>query len=211
MTRLPAIEQRSRAARSSLGVLLVAASLAVAGCATAPRAPDVPTGTGGTPDPATFTSWTARGRIALAAQGEGGSGSFTWRQTAGRTELAVRGPLGAGGFDVAMDGETLQLNDAAGRALDGEQARRELESRLGAPLPLDDLRYWLIGVPSPGHREGLVQDASGATPGFVQGAWVVGYDAFTQAGAWRLPSRMTATTAGVKVRVVVDDWQVPAP
>jgi outer membrane lipoprotein LolB len=194
-----------------LPLVVVAMLLAVSGCATAPPAPGVPAGAGATPDPATFANWTARGRIALAAQGEGGSGSFTWQQRGDRTDLAVRGPLGAGGLDVVAQGDVLQLTDAAGRALDGVAAREALEARLGAPLPLDDLRYWLIGVPAPGGDGGLVQAASGATPGFVQGAWAVSYDAYAEAGGWRLPKRLTATTAGVKVRVVVDDWQVPTP
>jgi outer membrane lipoprotein LolB len=163
------------------------------------------------PDPAAFTQWTAKGRIALAAKGEGGSGSFSWQQRDARTELSVRGPLGAGGLNVVAEGDALQLTDASGRALDGAAARQALEAHLGAPIPLDDLRYWLIGVPAPGRGPGLVQAATGSTPGFVQGAWVVSYDAYTDAAGWRLPARMTATTAGVKVRVVVDEWQVSQP
>jgi outer membrane lipoprotein LolB len=206
----PSIARRFRLARTAFGGMLMCALLAASGCATVSQAPGVPAGAGKAPDPATFTTWTARGRIALAARGEGGSGSFTWQQRDGRTELAVRGPLGAGGLNVVSEGAMLEFNDATGRALDGAAARQALEAQLGAPIPLDDLRYWLIGLPAPG-GEALVQAASGATPGFVQGAWVVSYDAHTEAGGWRLPARMTATTAGVKVRVIVDDWQVPAP
>lgn len=190
--------------------LVVVALLTAGGCATAPTTST--TGTGAAvPDAATFTQWTAKGRIALAAQGEGGSGSFVWQQRSGRTDLSVRGPLGAGGLNVVTDGDALQLTDASGRALDGVAARQALEAQLGAPIPLDDLRYWLIGVPAPGRDNGLVQAATGSMPGFVQGPWVVSYDAYTDAAGWRLPARMTATTAGVKVRVVVDDWQVPQP
>ena len=56
--------------------LALLACLTLAGCATPPRpaAPYV------APDPADFPSWIASGRMAVAAHGDGGSGSFEWRQ-----------------------------------------------------------------------------------------------------------------------------------
>jgi outer membrane lipoprotein LolB len=195
-----------RKARFSLLVLFLASALA--GCVTA-RPPA--TG-GGTPDPERLQQWTAKGRIGVTAQGEGGSGSFTWRQAATRTDLALRGPLGAGGMDLVTDGTRLELRDASGRALDGDAARAALEQRLGGPLPLEQLRYWMLGVPAPaggGLASAPVQMSSGPVPGFVQDGWVVTLDASTVVGAWRLPVRLSATTAGIRIKVVVDDWQLP--
>jgi outer membrane lipoprotein LolB len=177
----------------------------LAGCATAPVS--LPGG-GVAPDPDRVSQWTARGRIALTSQGQGGSGSFVWQQRSERTELAVRGPLGAGGVDVVTDGETLQVDDGNGEPVDGATARAALEQRLGARLPLDELRYWLLGVPAP-DRHGPVQRSTGSTPGFTQAGWVVSYESFRAAGTWSVPARLTATTAGTRVRIVVDDWQLP--
>lgn len=175
------------------------------GCATAPVAPS-----GGVlpPNPDELSQWTAKGRLALTAQGEGGSGSFVWQQRSERTELAVRGPLGAGGISVVTDGERLQVDDGSGQPIDGEAARAALENRLGTRLPLGELRYWMLGVPAP-DPHGAVQRATGATPGFTQGDWVVSYEEYRAAGRWSLPARLTATTPGARVRIVVDDWQLP--
>jgi outer membrane lipoprotein LolB len=190
-----------------IGVLAMAALLA--GCATTRTA--VPAGARA-PDPDRFTQWTARGRIALAAQGEGGSGSFVWQQRSERTELALRGPLGAGGLQLTMDGEALELADPGGAPLDGDAARAELERRLGARLPLAEMRYWLLGLPAPADvADGPVQLATGAMPGFVQAGWVVSYDALGAQGEWTLPARLTATSGSARVRIVIDDWTVPPP
>jgi outer membrane lipoprotein LolB len=180
-------------------------AVGIAGCATPPVTPP---GAGRAADPNELTQWTAKGRIALTAQGEGGSGSFVWQQRSERTELAVRGPLGAGGLDIVTDGDTLQVDDGSGHPIDGETARATIEQRLGTSLPLNQLRYWMLGVPAP-EREGLVQRASGAVQGFTQAGWVVSYDAFRGAGRWSLPARLTATTGSARVRIVVDDWQLP--
>lgn len=188
----------------SLVVLLLAS---LAGCATV-RPPET---VGAAPDPATLARWTAKGRIGFSAQGEGGSGSFVWRQEAARTALELRGPLGAGGLDLATDGTNLQLRDASGAALDGDAARAELERRLGGSLPLAQLRYWILGVPAPaasGSGGGPVQMATGSVPGFVQDGWVVTLDASKVYGEWRLPVRLLATTAGVRIKLLIDDWQL---
>ncbi|MEY2919156.1 MAG: hypothetical protein RL261_461 [Pseudomonadota bacterium] len=187
----------------------LACALLVTGCAT--------TAGGGasgsrTADPGQLTQWTAKGRIALSAQGEGGSGSFVWQQRSERTELTVRGPLGAGGLALVTDGETLELADGSGQPLDGEAARAELERRLGVQLPLAELRYWMLGVPAPGRSDGgPVQASTGSVPGFVQGGWVVSYEELKPQAGWNLPARLTATTSGARVRIVVDDWVLPTP
>jgi outer membrane lipoprotein LolB len=194
-------------ARAPAQIALLAAAALVAGCATAPR-----TGPGGAraPDPDQFTQWTARGRIALVARGEGGNGSFVWQQRSERTELALRGPLGAGGLQLTLDGAQLELTDPNGTALDGAAARAELERRLGTRLPLAEMRYWLLGIPAPADvADGPVQPATGAVPGFVQAGWVISYDAMAAQGAWTLPAKLTATSGGARVRIVIDDWTVP--
>jgi len=64
-------------------ICLLAAVLA--GCAvTQPMAPFRARGGGA------VRGWTASGRMALAADGEGGSGSFTWRQQGVSTYLSIR-------------------------------------------------------------------------------------------------------------------------
>jgi outer membrane lipoprotein LolB len=187
----------------------LACALLVTGCATVPVGS--PSGSR-TADPGQLTQWMAKGRIALAAQGEGGSGSFVWQQRSERTELTVRGPLGAGGLALVTDGTTIELSDGTGQALDGEAARTELERRLGVRLPLAELRYWMLGVPAPdGPGSGPAQPDSGSVRGFVQGGWAVSYEALKSQAGWSLPARLTATTNGARVRIVVDDWILPAP
>jgi outer membrane lipoprotein LolB len=194
-----------RRARQACAVALLVAAASLAGCATSPIAGQVP-GRGADPDE--LTQWMAKGRIALSTQGEGGSGSFVWQQRSERTELSVRGPLGAGGLNVVTDGTTLEVDDGSGRPVDGEAARAAIERTIGAALPLAEFRYWLLGVPAP-EAMGPAQRATGPVPGFAQGGWVVTYEGFRQAGPWSLPARLTATTGDARVRIVVDDWQLP--
>lgn len=193
-------------ARAFAAAACLLAALLATGCATVP--PTGPQGTGRTADPAELTQWMAKGRIALTASGEGGSGSFVWQQRSERTELTVRGPLGAGGLRIVTDGTVLEVEDGSGLPLDGDAARAAIEKRLGLRLPLTQFRFWMLGVPAPGAGAEAVPGTAGGTS-FAQDGWIVAYEAFQSAGPWSLPSRLTASTPEARVRIVIDDWQLP--
>jgi outer membrane lipoprotein LolB len=180
--------------------------LLLGGCAPTLRAPEP----GARPDAAILQHWTASGRLALAADGEGGSGSFVWNQRAGVTELDIRGPLGAGALRIIATDEDLSVADGAGRTLDSDAARAHLQSRLGADVPWGRLRYWMLGVPSP-DAPSLVSEA-GTSPWRVieQSGWRIGYEAFVATADGSLPQRFTASRETIRVKVIVDTWALPS-
>jgi len=184
------------------GAILVLAALG--GCAVAPVAPPpfVPA------DPSAFAAWTASGRLALAAGGEGGSGSFTWEQQADSTIVSLRGPLGAGAMRVTLDGDMLSVTDGDGHRLDDGQTRALLRERLGADLPWSSLRFWMLGIPAPGGPARVVDAGKAPLRVIEQSDWRIGYDAFRPELGASLPTRFTATREGVRLKVTVDEWQL---
>ena len=181
-------------------VVLVA--VMTAGCAGPLRAPE----SGLRPDPGALTRWSASGRMAIASNGEGGSGSFDWAQDGGTTRLDLRGPLGTGAVRLTLTPESLSLADGSGQVLDASAAEADLRSRLGTDLPWGELRYWLLGLPAPG-QPAAVQDASAAPWRVIeQAGWRLSYESFAEAQGYSLPQRFTAERPSVRVRVVVDRW-----
>ena len=174
----------------------------LAGCAVSPVAPPV------APDPEKLQAWTATGRMALAANGEGGSGSFTWQQRSDEATLSLRGPLGAGAIEVVTDGRTLAVTDAEGRHVGDERAQAMLRQRLGTDLPLGELRFWMLGVAAPGSTASVADAASAPRRVIEQSGWRIDYDTFQPAAGYSVPARFTATQGGVRLRVVVDDWRI---
>lgn len=188
-------------------VLAVTAAMMLAGCAASPRAPQV----GAPPDPETLQQWSVRGRLAVAGDGQGGSGSFLWIQDGGTMQLDIRGPLGTGALRVVATAETLSLEDAEGRVLDAQAARQELQARLGADLPWSNLRYWMLGLAAP-DLPASVTAGPGSPPRVIeQSGWRIAYDEFMTTGGMELPRRFTAGREPVRVKVVVDQWQPGSP
>jgi outer membrane lipoprotein LolB len=187
--------------RTVSGLLLLGV---LAGCATRPLAPTEVH----PPDPVELQQWAADGRLALSAGEQGGSGSFIWSQDGRISSLDLRGPLGAGAMRVVASPGGLSLTDGAGNAVDAEAARSALRARLGADLPWDSLSYWMLGVPAPGSAASVVDGATAPLRVIEQAGWRIDYDAYTSVAGTSLPQRFTAVREGVRIKVIVDSWNL---
>lgn len=169
-------------------------------CAVAPREPQVVTR-----DAAELRDWHARGRIAVAGPEGGGSGSFTWSQRGETAEIQMRGPVGIGSVQLMVSGQSIRIKTGDGQEFEAEPAQEELAARLGAHVPAQDLRYWLVGVAAPGEHR---WSTSAETATLLQQNWRIDYQRFGVTSGVRLPLKLVAVNGPAKVRIVIDRWQV---
>ena len=192
---------------------LVLATLlaAVAGCQTLPGPPAAGPDAAARVAIAALDRWHATGRVAVRAGDEGFSASFDWREQDGHGELGVRGPFGAGAVRISRSAARIRIESGTAAPLEVaapfDELEPELVARLGFPLPIDSLRFWVLGVPAPG------TPVDGSDGEFRQGGWQVAVPEFVAvSGApGPLPSRLVLTRDATRIRVVVDRWQVGAP
>jgi outer membrane lipoprotein LolB len=188
--------------------------LMLAGCRTAPAPKVIGPGPGAdAPWPvqreelARLDRYSLDGRVAVAASGQGFSASLRYQQDAARAAMALDGPMGLGGMRLELAGEELQVTTSSGESLDGSAARAEIERRLGFPMPLAELRWWLLGLPAPGDAA-LDQDAvTGEIRGFQQFGWKVHVETREPALGFSLPKRLTVQREGARLKLAVDRWQ----
>jgi outer membrane lipoprotein LolB len=188
---------------------LLLAAAALAGCASVPRSP--------APEPAlqaalaAFDGWQATGRVAVRTEQDGWSASFDWREAGGRGELGVRGPFGAGAARITRTASLVRIESATTEPLEVPAPFDALEpalvERLGVPLPLAPLRWWLLGVPAPD------SPSVGTGASFEQSGWRVRVDEYSSlAGAPApLPRRLVIERDATRIRVVVDRWELVGP
>lgn len=198
---------RSSAARACAAALVV---LAFAGCRTLP------------PAPAASTPWDVRrpalqaqehfavkGRVAVATGSTGFNANLRWSQAAEDAHLTIEGPLGIGAVQVNATGSALEVINAKGEHIGDEPARAELRTRLGFDVPIGSLRYWILGVPRPGSEARETLDvAQQRLSDLDQDGWHVSYGTYTEVDGQALPARLTLEREQVRVRLVVDDWQL---
>lgn len=153
--------------------------------------------------------WSLQGRMAVASSVQSGSGSFTWTQRDADSTVQLRGPVGVGSLMLSLQNEVPHITTSDGQQYDAQEALSELQARLGAPIPIAQLRYWLRGLPAPGKYQWL-----SSTPKVLQqDGWRIEYNEMAQHGALQLPTRLSATQvdasgAELRIRVVIEHWQL---
>lgn len=199
----------TRLLRAGVWLAGLALVLTLAGCQTVPVAPAPP------------VAWSVRrpalqdldrfglnGRVAVAVGKQGFNAGLRWTQAAAVTHLALTGPLGAGGVEVTADGGNLSVVTSSGKHLGNTDARAELEDKLGFEPPLTSLRYWVLGVPDPGSPASVRLDSQQRLTELTQDGWRIEYSAYMPVGAEWLPRLLTLRREDVRVRMVVDGWQL---
>jgi outer membrane lipoprotein LolB len=191
-------------------ILLVASATVLAGCAALrPKAP---------PPPAAAVAWDARrhdleqatrwdldGRAAVALGQQGWQATLNWRQTGADSELHLAGPLGIGALTIKVTPAGLSLNGAA----PNDAVVGQLQDRLGFELPLDNLRYWLLGIPDPNTPFELTRNGQDRAARLLQAGWSIEYDDYMAGDGELLPKRLVLTRAQARVRIAVDRWEAP--
>ncbi len=150
-----------------------------------------------------------KGRVALSASGNGFNANLRWSQEQARSLIALEGPLGVGGMQINANGSDLDVVTPHGERISNQAARAELTARLGFDVPIESLRYWVLGAPDPAQPAEESLDASGQhLASLVQDGWHVDYDAYTSAAGQTLPARMTLQRDAVRVRLLIEDWRL---
>ena len=197
---------RSSALRVTAALILAL----IAGCRTAPPTlpPSAPWETR-RPQLQAREHFQLKGRVAVAAGGEGFNASLRWTQEGERSQLTLEGPLGVGGAQLTASGNDLTLITSRGEVVDSAAAHAALAERLGFDPPLAALRYWVLGVPDPAEPATESLDpAQQRLKALTQDGWHVDYQSYTSANGEPLPARLTMQRDTVRVRLLVDDWQL---
>lgn len=197
--------------REALGAGTLLALAMLTACRTLPTTTPPPSGPWQErrPQLQALAHFELRGRVALSANGTGFNANLRWVEDGARSHLALEGPLGVGGMHIDATGDELEIVNARGERLSSAAAHAELVNRLGFDVPLASLRYWVLGVPDPARpSEETLDEPQQRLSALTQDGWHIAYAAYTAAGAQTLPARLTLERESVRVRLLVEDWQL---
>jgi outer membrane lipoprotein LolB len=150
----------------------------------------------------TASVWQMNGRAAVAVGTQGWQATLDWRERRDSAELHLAGPLGIGAQVITQTAAGLSINGAPSSAATVAQ----LQDRLGFELPIDHLKYWLLGVPDPHAEFELTRNDQDRAQHLSQAGWSIDYDRYQPASGDVLPGRVVLTRDDVRVRIVADRW-----
>ncbi len=187
-------------------VLLVALTATLFGCAT-PAPPAIsPVWTSRQAALTPLTHWRAAGRIGVVNAEDGWHASFQWDQQGPDYRIDLIGPLGQGRvlLQGTATGVTLQTQD--GQQWTAPDADALVEQHLQIHLPVNGLRYWILGLPEPGAPPVLHTDAQGRLTRLEQKGWLIDYPAYAPLTPIELPARIMAQRQDLSVKLIIEQW-----
>jgi outer membrane lipoprotein LolB len=149
--------------------------------------------------------WQLDGRAAVAIGTQGWQATLNWRQADLYAEVHLAGPFGIGALALKQEPGGLSLNGAP----PSDAVLLQLQERLGFELPLDNLRFWLLGVPDPATAFELTRNAQDRAQQLTQAGWSIVYDRYLPVEGDLLPAHLTLNRENVRVRIVIDHWDWP--
>ncbi len=172
----------------------------VAACATQP--PALPPGTAPQVDRFELT-----GRVAVKLDGRGHSARLRWRHLVDSDAIWLYSPVGSTIATLYADGELATLVTSKQETYQSTDVQSLTRDVLGWNLPLSGLRYWVLGRVEPGVPvEAIDRDEQLRIRRLVQGGWDVEFAGYRQDGT--LPSSMVLRFADLRMRLLIDRWNV---
>jgi outer membrane lipoprotein LolB len=149
------------------------------------------------------------GRLSAKRGTSGGAAVFDWDHAPNRDRIDLSSPFGQvyARIDGGSDRVVVERPDGAKETF--RDWRAMTDALLGAPVPMDDLAYWIRGVARAGATSSAERDASGRVVVLRQQAWEIVY-AYPDDTPSARPSRLVLKypdVEPVEVRVVVDRWK----
>jgi len=150
--------------------------------------------------------WQFSGRIAVKTGDDGFNGKLRWIQDEDSFRATVSGPLGIGTVRIEGDRDGVEITDKDGTATVLQDVEMELYYRYGWTIPVQSLRYWVLGIPDPRVPAATEFDDFDRVSRIEQRGWNVNVGAYREAGGQQMPARLVASSRETSVRLVIDKW-----
>lgn len=208
----------SRTSKRAASVVLAVGAALLAGCGTLldllPAEPGV-----ADPEPAwrihaeelsRVRSWSLHGTLAVRPTGGDASRvTMRWRQSPDSYLVRFMGPLGVGLFEVEGSATAVEARFPDGRRASAASPEALLEQEIGWSVPLQGLRYWIVGAPVPEVAPSKMElDDLGRLARLEQLGWTVVYERYDTVDGLSLPERIRFSNASVDATVIVRRWNV---
>ena len=194
--------------RGAVAAIAAVALLALSACAT-PKGVDLPDISQWESREAVLgqlDQWQFNGRIAVKTNDDGFNGKLRWVQDEDLFSATVSGPLGIGSVRIEGDSDSVEITDKDGVVTVLRDVESELYYRYGWTIPVESLRYWVLGIPDPRVPAETELDEIDHLKRLEQRGWGVDFDRYREAGGQQMPARLVAASSETTVRLVIDKW-----
>ncbi|MEI6145465.1 MAG: lipoprotein insertase outer membrane protein LolB [Methylococcales bacterium] len=174
--------------------------LLISGCSTVPTVPEGRYEIQARESLYKLDRWSFDGRLAITGKNDAWSASINWLHVANDEKIKLAGPLGQGATIIQLSGNLVTIDRGDNKPLTSTQPELFINQQLGLFVPVQSLRYWVVGVPEPGSHYNV-------TPtGFTQAGWLIDYKQTLPVNSYIMPYKISVSNEQLKLKLIIDQW-----
>lgn len=155
-----------------------------------------------------ISSWEIAGALAARNQKKGWNASMNWLQRGiNQYQIRLFGPLGNGNIIISKQGNTITYKDGS-KTTSSSNADDLLRRQTGIRLPVNNLYYWVRGLPAPGPTQALKRGANNQLILLKQSGYLIEYGQYTSTGQYSLPTQIKLIGNGVFIKLTIRHWKI---
>jgi len=132
-------------------------------------------------------------------------GDLSWIQTGANFQARFYGPLGVGAVAISGSPGDMQIQSKNG-IYQTQDPEALMQQQFGWSLPVEGLRYWVLGLPAPGGEAALKLDDTGHILSMKQSGWELVYSEYQNVAGLDLPRKFAISDPQHGFRVFIDLW-----
>jgi len=156
--------------------------------------------------------WHLTGRLAVINGDDAWNLNLDWQQKGDDYEIQMHGAFGAGKVKLVGNAHGVLLKDSDDQTFYADTPELLLYEQTGVFVPVDGLRYWVVGLTSPTQQEKPRLDNKGRLAFLNDANWQVKFKRYMQVSGIDLPRKVfiLKNDKELDVRLVVDKWKLGA-
>lgn len=156
--------------------------------------------------------WQFSGKLGIKAPGESASASIQWQQADANYSIQLHGPLGQKSLTIEGNSNSVTLKEKGKAPLTARNAETLLKRTTGWNLPLQQLDYWIRGLPAPSSKiQSLQLNERGLIKHLQQKDWQIDYANYKSFGDQQslyLPQKLVAHHQDLRLTLIIRTWKI---
>ncbi len=144
--------------------------------------------------------WSFEGRVAITGKKEAWQANINWTHNANEEKIKLTGPLGQGATLIQLTGNRVTIDRGDNKPLSSNQPELFINQQLGLFVPVQSLRYWVVGLPEPSSRYNVTPN------GFTQAGWLVDYKQMLPVNNQAMPYKIAVSNEQLKLKLIINQW-----
>ena len=154
--------------------------------------------------------WTVTGRIGVKTPEQGFTANLNWQHREDKQKLRIYGSFGQTHAQIIQSESEATLEIPDEKIYRSDDIESLIIDVLGYPLPIEHLKYWILGLPYPDDNSGLIFDEQGYLKTINYQQWKISYSkyrTFPNMDNLHLPGKMLITDNRVTLKLSLRVWQ----